>query len=234
MSYSFSFSIITPVFNEAPIIKRALLQNISVLESTNVEYEIIVVNDGSTDGSLEILRNEFAQNRKVKIIHHGINKGFGGTIKTGIENATNTYIFCVPADSPLTDEILFAFKESCLKADVVVSYRIVRLGYTLRMRIASWVYHLLIENLFDIHFVDFNWMHLYHRKIFEKNKIAIESKGVFMLAEVLIKAQHSGCTFCEIPVAQSERITGTPSASKFSVILKTLYEMVAFKWHNKY
>ncbi len=225
-----SFSIITPVYNEASIIEEAILQNIAVLENAQVVYEIIIVNDGSLDKTADILEKKFTVHPKIKFISHRTNMGFGGAVKTGIENTTNTYLLCVPVDSPLTDELFQAFKNAANKADVVVSYRIARLGYTPRMRLNSFVYHFLIELMFDIHLQDFNWIHLYHRRLFKEGGIEITSKGIFMLAEVLIKAQSKGYTFFEIPVVQSERITGTASASKFSVMLKTFFEMTAFRY----
>lgn len=228
-----SFSIITPVYNEAPIVKNTVLQNISVLEGAGADYEIVVVNDGSSDRSGQILQNEFGNHHKIKLIDHEENKGFGAAMKTGIETATNTYLLCVPADSPLTDELFSAFRSAVSKADVIVSYRIARLGYTPRMRINSFLYHVLIELMFDIHLQDFNWIHLYHRRIFDEDKIEITAKGIFMLAEVLVKAQYKGYTFFEIPVVQSERITGTASASKFSVMLKTFFEMASFRYNNR-
>jgi len=233
MDHPHSFSIITPVYNEASIIEEAILQNIMVLENAHVQYEIMVVDDGSQDNSGHILRKKFSGNSRIKIIHHATNVGFGGAVKTGIKNAANTYLLCVPADSPLTDELFSAFKNSLTKADVIVSYRIARLGYTPRMRLNSAVYHFLIEIMFDIHLQDFNWIHLYHRRIFEEGKIEITAKGIFMLAEVLIKAQQNGFTFFEIPVVQSERLTGIASASKFSVMLKTFFEMLQFLLKQK-
>jgi glycosyltransferase involved in cell wall biosynthesis len=225
--YSNSYSIIIPVYNEEDIILRSIDQNISVLDNAEVDYELIIVNDGSKDSSGELI-NQFLINKRVQVFHHSDNVGFGGAVKTGINLARNTLILCVPADSPLTEPIFKDFMAVAPKADVIVSYRIARLGYTPRMRLNSYVYHLLIEFLFDIHFVDFNWIHLYNRNIFDEGKIEITSKGIFMLAEVLIQADRKGYNFIEIPVAQNERITGIATASKFSIIFKTLYEIARY------
>jgi len=223
-----SFSIVVPVYNEEAIVINSIEQNISVLDSVNKIYEIIIVNDASRDSSKLLIENNFSNRSCIKIIHHEINSGFGGAVRTGISNASFQYILCVPVDSPLTEETFAKFIEASSKADIIVSYRIARLGYTPRMRLNSWIYHLLIELIFDIHFVDFNWIHLYNRKIFDDGNIEITSKGIFMLVEVLIKATKKGYTFYEIPVDQSERMTGVASASKFSVALKTLMEIVQF------
>jgi glycosyltransferase involved in cell wall biosynthesis len=233
MAPSSPFSIITPVYNEEAIIVEAVNKNLQVMESAGVEYEMIIVNDSSADASAALLNTHFYNHPKIKIFHHTANQGFGGAVKTGIENTRNTYLLCVPADSPLTDKIFNDFKTGARKADIVASYRIAQLGYTPRMRLFSYVYHFLIEIMFDIHLQDFNWIHLYHRKIFDEGKIQITSQGIFMLAEVLIKAQRKGYTFYEIPVVQPERLTGVASASRFSVIMKTIGEMVAFKYRGE-
>jgi hypothetical protein len=68
---------------------------------------------------------------------------------------------------------------------------------------------------------------MYHRRIFD-NGVTIQSKGMFMLAEVLIAAKKKGYTFYEIPVRQTQRITGVATASKLSTILKTLKEILSY------
>jgi len=228
---AFSFSIITPVYNEEAIIVNSINQNLEVLEKSGVNYEMVIINDGSRDRSGELITENFGFNDKIRIIHSHNNMGFGMAVKEGLQSARNVYLLSIPADSPLTTEVFDAFKAAAAKADIVVSYRIARLGYTPRMRLNSHVYHLLIEIIFDIHLVDFNWIHLYNRKVFTEGNIKITSKGIFMLAEVLIQAQKKGYTFCEIPVAQSERLTGIASASKFSSVLKTSLEMITF-WYR--
>jgi len=228
VSNAFSLSIVTPVFNEEPIIENTVKTNLQLLRHLHFDFEILIVNDGSTDGSASIIDRCFSGIPEIKVIHKPVNEGFGSTVKTGIESARKEYILCIPADSPLTEEILELFVNSAPKADIIVSYRIERPGYNWRMNLNSVVYHFIIKNLFNLPLRDFNWIHLYHRRIFDERGVTITSKGIFMLAEVLIAAKKKGCTFYEIPMRPTQRITGVATASKFTTIIKTVQEMAVY------
>jgi glycosyltransferase involved in cell wall biosynthesis len=225
----FSVSVVTPVFNEEAIIRESVITNRTLLKQFGCDYEIIVVNDGSTDRSPEILDESFAREQDVRIIHKKKNEGFGSAVSTGIAAAGKEYIFCIPADSPLTAEVLSAFADAAGKADIIVSYRLERLGYNWRMRLNSRAFHFIVEKLFGLRLRDFNWIHMYHRKVFNgADGIRITSKGLFMLAETLISAHRKGFSFHEIPVKQTQRITGVATASKLSAVVKTMREIGAF------
>lgn len=224
-----SISIVTPVFNEEDIIAASVQQNINLLRKYHLDYEIIIVNDGSEDRSLEIISNSFGQMENVIIYHEQVNKGFGAAVRRGISLCKKEKILCVPVDSPLTEDVLEAFLNNLNKADILVSYRIKRLGYSWWMLFNSYMYQKFISLLFGMQLKDYNWMHLYSKKIFEEGKINIEYDGIFMLAEVLIKADRIGYTFAEFPVHQKQRITGVASVSKLSNILKTLKDVVEFR-----
>ena len=135
----------------------------------------------------------------------------------------------MPADSPLTPELYRAFSTHAPKADVLVSYRQKRIGYTPLMLFNSWLYHFTISVLFGMRLRDYNWIHLYHRKIFTEGKISIEYKGIFMLAEILIKAKRKDFTFYEFEVQQTQRLTGIATASKPSAMLCTFFDVVSFR-----
>ncbi|MBL7777666.1 MAG: glycosyltransferase family 2 protein [Chitinophagales bacterium] len=218
-------SVITPVFNEEAIIVDATTTNICTLERHNLHYEIILVNDGSVDRSAQLINQHFQNTPKIVIHHLDKNIGMGGAVRKGIEVSQGEYIICVPSDSPLDEETFGRFMKHLDKADILVSYRKERLGYSPRMLINSWVFHKSVSVLFNINLKDYNWIHLYHRKIFDAGVVTIESNGLFMLAEILIKAKRAGFTFCEFEVNQKQRLTGIATATKLSSLLITLREM---------
>ncbi len=220
-------SVIVPVYNEEAIIENSVSRDIEQLRQFNCDYEILIINDGSSDQSAQIIDRCFGNKPEIKIIHKQVNEGFGSAIKTGVEFASKEHLLCIPADSPLTSEVLQSFLQAASRADVIVSYRLKREGYSARMQLNSLAYHFIVRSLFRIHLRDFNWIHMYHRRIFE-NGTNIRSKGIFMLAEVLIDAKRKGYTFHEIPVRQTQRITGVATASKLSTIFKTLKEIFAY------
>lgn len=224
-----SVSVIIPAFNEEAIIKNAVQSAYDILQSAKADFEIIVINDGSTDSTANILNEHFSNQQKIIVLHKTLNDGFGGAIRSGVKLSKKQFIFCVPTDSPLTVALYDAFSSNAFKADILVSYRRQKLGYSIQKHINSKVYHLLVSVLFNMNLRDYNWIHMYNRKIFDTGKIKIEYKGIFMLAEILIKAQRAGFTFYEFEVEQTERLTGIATASKISAIVKTLIEIIGFR-----
>lgn len=229
----YSISVIIPIYNEEEILESSLLKNLHVLNSRKIDYEIIIVNDGSSDNCRNILI-DLKKSTKIKVFEHENNLGLGAAIRTGIKYSEKDYILCVPADSPLELDSFQSF-ESCLgAADVLVSYRLSRLGYTWWMSLNSIIYHRLISLLFGMKLKDYNWIHLYNRKIFSEGKIEIEYNGIFMLAEVLIKSRDLSYTFIEFPVNQTQRITGEASAAKFKNIIKTTKDAFHYFLQKRY
>jgi glycosyltransferase involved in cell wall biosynthesis len=223
-----SLCIITPVFNEQDIIESSVNQTLQSALCFFKEIEYIIINDGSTDNSPTIINENF--NSSVFKIVHKVNGGFGSAVTCGIENSTNEWIICVPADSPLDTSTAKIFYEAIDKADVIVSYRLQRKGYNYLMHLNSIVFHFLVSNFFNIQLKDYNWIHMYRKSIFEK--ITIESKGIFMLAEVLIKAKKNKFSFHEVPVEQLQRLTGIATASKPSAVIKTIIEMLKILFYS--
>lgn len=220
-------SAIIPIYNEEEILVSSVATTLHTLKSFTDNFEVIIVNDGSTDNSTALLNKNFQDTDRVSICHQPLNGGLGSAIRKGIEISQGTYIICVPADSPLTKEVFQKFFNHLQDGDVLVSYRRERLGYTWWMHLNSVTFHALVSLLFGMRLRDYNWIHLYHRKIFDEGQIIINYKGIFMLAEVLIKAKRKGYSFFEFEVEQTQRLTGIASASKPANILRTLRDI----WH---
>ena len=89
-------SVIIPVFNEKENIENFLNEILEFCKGFSFKYEIVVVDDGSTDGTSDILSN--FKSEFVRIIHHKHNIGNGGAVKTGIRNAKGEYVIMIDGD----------------------------------------------------------------------------------------------------------------------------------------
>jgi len=223
-----SLSVVIPAYNEEQYVKESVEINLDILQNSTVDYEVIIVDDGSSDATADIIKQHFSSSHNVKIFVKNRNEGFGGAVRFGIKKASKDYILVVPVDSPLTKDVFNQFIQNIGKGDILLGYRIEKKGYTFRMKLNSVVYHFLISTLFNLKLRDHNWMHLYPSKLFKEDKVSISSKGIFMLAEVLVRAKRLGYTFYEFPVDHQIRTTGVATASTFSAGLRTLAELFKF------
>lgn len=225
-----SLSVIIPAFNEESEIVYAIQENLRILDSYSLIYEIIIINDGSNDKTKSIVRNFVIDNNRVKLFNKS-NGGFGSAIKLGIEKSKYEFILCIPVDGPLTNKIFNPFYSSFEFFDVLIGYREERNGYTTRMLFNSWFYHKIISFLFGMKLKDYNWIHGYRKSIFKH--IEIEYSGIFMLAEILIKAEGKKFIIKEIPVNMPKRRAGIATASSWAAAWKTLTDTFSFYFKTK-
>lgn len=226
-----SLSLIVPAYNEEECIRQALLQNLEVLSSAKLPFEIMVIDDGSRDGTLRIIKEVCSGAPQIRF-HTQPNGGFGSAVRKGIDLARMNYVMFAPVDSPLTSDVLKAFLAHIGEADVLVSYRVSREGYSPRMKMNSAIYRFLVSFLFGLSLKDYNWIQMYRRKMFSGD-VSIEHTRVFMLAEVLIKAHRKGYTFVEFPVGMKARQTGVPTAASFKAGWQALNDMLRFYWKTR-
>lgn len=219
-----SLSVIVPAYNEEPSLKAAVSAIRLSLAKTELEYEIVVVDDGSLDKTGEIAEQLAHEYADVKVIHHSENKGLGGGIKTGIAHASCELVIVCPVDSPLDAREIRDFVEAIEDADIVVGYRSDRPGYKKWMSFGSKVYHLMIRILFGLRLRDYNWIHLYRKRVFDD--VQITRKGIVYLPEVLVRAANLGYAIVEIPSEMKPRVHGRATVSKPRVIVKTFLDLL--------
>ena len=203
-----SISIILPALNEEGNIGAAVNDIQSYFNSREEKYEIIVINDGSTDSTGEIADRLVKENGSVRVIHHSINKGYGSALKEGFENSKYKYVFFTDSDRQFDikglDILLPLIKTDAV--EIIIGYRIKRKDPFLR-RFLSWGYNSLVGYLFDLNVKDIDCAF----KIFRKDifsKIEIESKNFFVNTEVLAKAMYFGFNVLEVGVPHFPRTAG--------------------------
>lgn len=229
---SIELSIILPAYNEEGQIERAIHQNFQTIEELDISAELVVINDGSSDRTLEILENLKRQYPQMTLLNHGKNKGFGGAIHTGVQKSQGKFCIVAPADNPTTLFMLNPFLKKRNESDLIIGYRSQKPGYNSVMIRNSKIYHLIMRIFCNLHYKDLNWIHVYRRTLF--NYTQIEFKGILIGAEMILKAQTLGCRINEVPCSMEERTHGVASASRPKIWVKTFFEMVKFLYKAKF
>lgn len=226
---SHSLSIVIPAYNEENNVEQAVVSTLNTLKSLELEFEIIIVDDNSKDRTSKIIEDLSKKHKQVSCLHNAKNLGIGGAFRTGLEQAEMEYVMLLPADNPLSADDLQCYLPRIGPCDIVVGKRIKRVGYTLFMRFYSFVYNrLLIPLLFNIGVSDVNWIQIYRRSIFGKDKITIEYSGIFFLVEILIKARSQHLIIAEVPTKMKRRMYGKPTSSHLKIIWQTFSDMMKF------
>lgn len=214
-----NITIIIPAFNEEENIAYVVKDTIKNLPKYFRDYEIIIVDDGSTDKTGEIAKRLAKRNKRLRVIHQK-NSGYSGAMLTGIKIATKDYIAYLPADGQfLISDMRHCFEEIG-KADLILGYRGGRQDYTTRRVIFSYGYLLLLLLLFDIKYMDVGWVNIWKTSRVQGMKLTC-SQGIFILTEILVRIKRKGLKIVEAPSYYHPRLGGEVKNAKFKVVFKT-------------
>lgn len=214
-------------YNEEESLEQAVLDVHGALVALGRPFEVLVVDDGSTDRTAAIAAALEARLPEVRLIRHGKNLGPGSAILTGIRNARCDNILFHPADQQVDFRQVAAMVPLLDDADIVVVSRSHRPGYTRMRLLSSHVYILLARWLFGLEgFQDFNFIYLFRRELV--GRMPIESDGVFLCTEILVRAIRDGARVAHAEAECLPRAAGTSKVYRPRVIAKTLREMLTF------
>jgi glycosyltransferase involved in cell wall biosynthesis len=228
-----SLTIFFPMWNEEDYIHATIGAGREVCtrmlaEGEIGDYELLIVDDASTDSTGSIADDLAAADRRVKVVHHPVNRKLGGCIKTGFAHARGEIVLYTDADLPCD---LAELRKACrllryYRADVVSAYRHDRTGEGARRVVYSWIYNWVVTLLFGIHVRDVNFaFKLCRRSIFEK--VELTSEGSFIDVELLVKAQGQGYRIIQFGVDYFPRSVGVSTLSSAPVIAEIVREMLA-------
>jgi glycosyltransferase involved in cell wall biosynthesis len=226
--YPISLSVFFPCFNEELNIEKLVLEAIEVLNRSVEKYEILIINDGSTDKTGLIADSLSKQYKHIHVIHHEINKGYGAALITGYGNAIHEWIFFTDGDNQFFINELESFLKEINEYAVIIGFRGKREDPFYRICYAQ-AWNLLVRYLFNLRVRDLNCaFKLVNRKVLEK--ITLSSAGAAISTELLVKAKYAGFQIKEIKVSHKERMFGTQTGANPKVVIKAFLEL--FKLHG--
>jgi len=212
-----SISLIIPALNEERVIKKVLEDIYFVTKDWFDNFEIIAINDGSSDATL-VLMNAFAENHKnIYIVDNKVNIGLGAAFQVGLALAKNRYVMLLCGDGGLPASSLPIIFEQVGNADLIIPYMSnLKIIKRPSRYFLSKAYVYLLNLIFRFNLNYYNGLPVYRREVLDK--ISITSSGFGFQAEIIIKLLKSGCTYYEVEVKGAEE-TGRSHALKFKNIL---------------
>jgi glycosyltransferase involved in cell wall biosynthesis len=228
-----SLTIFFPMWNEEAYIENAVgaAREIcdELIEVGEIgDYEILVVNDASTDRTGLIADALAKADRRVRVVHHPMNRRLGGSMKTGFSNARGELVLYSDADLPFDfAEVRKACRLARLyEADIVSAYRLDRTAEGPRRAIYSFGYNALVRGLFGLRLRDANFSFKLVRKVVLEH-VEITSEGSFIDVELLVRAERSGFKIIQFGVDYFARTRGVSTLSSFPVIAQLVGELVS-------
>jgi len=228
-------SIFFPMWNEELYIRRAIDaargECDELVESGQIlDYELVVVDDASTDRTGAIADELAAEDRHVVVVHHERNRKLGGSIKSGFAAASGDVVLYTDADLPFEmTEVSRALRVlRTYEADVISAYRLDRTGEGPRRAVYSFLYNALVRLLFGTRLRDINFaFKLCRRDVLDH--VSLVSESSFIDAELVIRTQKAGFQILQIGVDYFPRTRGVSTLSSFGVIRAMVREMLQLR-----
>lgn len=218
-------TVIFPCYNDEKSIGKLITNAYITLKDLTNNYEVVVVNDGSTDNSPKILENLKKNYKELKIFTHHKNRGYGGALQTGLKKASKELVFYTDGDGQYDVKelpILFAL----MSEDVNFINGI-------KMARHDPSYRIILGNLYSFLVRWFFWLPIYdvdcdYRLIRRSllTKINLTNTSGAVCVELVKKAQRAGAKFRQVSVHHFERKYGTSQFFRLEKLLSTLGELI--------
>ena len=223
-----SLSFVYPVYNEIENLPRLLPETQRIVSGLTTDYEIVLVDDGSTDGSGAYIDRLAAEFPCLRPVHHSRNRGLGAAISTGLSNATKELVLYMDSDFPVSaDDAREAIRQFTPDCDLLIGYRLGRAEGP-RREVMSWTYNHLIRWAFGLHVRDVNFaFKLIRGSLLQQMRL--RSEGSFIDAELLIEASRLGARTKQVGIQYHTRVAGVSTAASNKVVLRILGEMWRYR-----
>ena len=217
-----SVSIIIPVYNEEKNIEEAIRDTKDALRGID-DYELVVINDGSTDKTGEILELLAKKDKHMRLLVHKRNLGFGQTIKDGFAAARKEYVAQFHGDNDAAGSSLRRMLKEIGKVDLVISYTADSHTRSLPRRVVSKLFVITMNILFGMNLRYFNGCFLCRTKLLKSIKLT--STGFAIYAEAKVRLLKTDATYIEVPFEHVGRKHGESKAVSAKSVVETLHTM---------
>jgi glycosyltransferase involved in cell wall biosynthesis len=223
-----SLSIVLPAYNEEANVESAVNEVSTTAQKLGLDYEIVLVNDGSTDRTGEIARELAQRTANFRLVEHFPNRGYGGALKAGFAAASKDLIAFFPADKQFDFSEVERLLKRIKEADIVCGYRAIRRDNIIR-KLNAFGWKLMVVSLFGYLCRDIDCgFKVFRRRIL--SQVNIISDGAMIDTELLAGARARGLSIVEEPLTHLPRRSGEATGANLRVIVKAFRDLVQFRW----
>ena len=218
-----SVSLFFPVYKDERTVRTVTQKARLLLASLGCAYEIVIVNDGSPDGSGAIADELAREHPEVRVVHHPRNLGYGAAVRSGIEASRYEIVCMTDGDDEYEVEDFRKLLKLRQHYDLIITFRYRKIYSSSRIFV-SWVYNVVLRFLFRTPFRDVSTgLRLVRRAVLQE--VELESTSPFIGAELAIKTMLKGYRVGEVGIQTFPRSFGRGSSTSIPNILATIADM---------
>jgi glycosyltransferase involved in cell wall biosynthesis len=207
---------------------RAVVDDLrSGLRSLRVPHDILVIDDGSTDGTSELADALAEEHPDVRVIHHGVNRGLGAAYRTGFEQGRGTYLTFFPADGQFPADLLTRFFPLIERYDLVLGNLPSR-NDSLKGRLLTRAERLLYRVLFGS-VPRLEGMLMVRRSILGAIPLKSQGRGHANVWELVIRATRAGYRHTGVPIEVRPRMAGTSKVNNLRTVVANLVQVARLR-----
>lgn len=221
-------SVFFPAYNEEVNIEKTVTKAVAVLEKIAKKWEIIVVNDGSTDKTGEIAEELIKKDSRIRMITHTPNRGYGAALKSGFYHSQYNLIAFADIDGQFDFSEITKFLETQKKteADLVIGYYLKRQAPFYRVWGSRFLWQPAVYLLFGLRVKDIDCgFKLIRKEVIDKVPRLEAERGPFISSELLIKAKKAGFKIVEVGVHHYPREAGQATGASLKVIFSGFFDL---------
>ena len=215
-----------PAYNEAHNIKQTIQDAKKAVSGLTQKYEIIIINDGSTDETKQIVTNLAKKDSHIRLISHSKNEGYGTAVKSGLKASKMDWIFFTDSDGQFKFDELSEFVRKSGKKNLVIGYRRKRMDPFHRVFLAQVLLKIWNYILFGLKVRDVDCAYkLFHRDLLTSLKL--ETSSAITVSEFIIKTKLAGYKIIELPVTHYPRQFGEQTGGNWRVIARAAFDSLS-------
>lgn len=224
-----SLSLVLPAHNESGNIEFVVRRALEILPRHTDTFEIIPVNDGSKDDTGRIIDALAEGDSRVRPVHHPVNRGYGGAVKSGFAASRNDFVMFMDSDRQFDIADIQRLAPFVGTHDTVAGFRMERSDPIIR-RINAEIFNIAVRVLFGVHMRDLDCAF----KIFRGDQLRsldLTTSGALINAEMQAKLRRQGATLQQVGVPHYPRIAGKSTGGNPKVILRAMKETIQLWIH---